>query len=86
MMHSLRGRPRKGMVRGNVVRALGKTIEEYRAIPFAEPPVGRLRFRPPLPKGPWEGTVDATSWKHSLSSGGGERTCIFQTLQRHQEL
>ncbi|XP_037579182.1 acetylcholinesterase-like [Dermacentor silvarum] len=51
----------EGMVRGHVVRALGKTVEEYRGIPFAEPPVGRLRFRPPLPKRPWEGTLDATA-------------------------
>ncbi|KAH7934226.1 hypothetical protein HPB49_023160 [Dermacentor silvarum] len=51
----------EGMVRGNVIRALGKTVEEYRGIPFAEPPVGKLRFRPPVPKRPWEGTMDATA-------------------------
>ncbi|XP_037581607.1 acetylcholinesterase-like [Dermacentor silvarum] len=51
----------EGMVRGNVLRVLGKAVEEYRGIPFAEPPVGKLRFRPPLPKRPWEGTVDATA-------------------------
>lgn len=51
----------EGMVRGNVIRALGKTVEEYRGIPFAEPPVGKLRFRPPVRKRPWEGTVDATA-------------------------
>ncbi|XP_075530990.1 acetylcholinesterase-like [Dermacentor variabilis] len=50
-----------GMVRGKVVRVLDKTVEEYLGIPFAEPPVGKLRFRPPLPKQPWEGTVDATA-------------------------
>ncbi|XP_050024748.1 acetylcholinesterase-like [Dermacentor andersoni] len=51
----------EGMVRGKVVRVLDKSVEEYRGIPFAEPPVGKLRFRPPLPKQPWEGTVDATA-------------------------
>ncbi|XP_075529767.1 acetylcholinesterase-like [Dermacentor variabilis] len=51
----------EGMVRGKVVRVLDKSVEEYRGIPFAEPPLGKLRFRPPLPKQPWEGTVDATA-------------------------
>ncbi|XP_075530986.1 acetylcholinesterase-like [Dermacentor variabilis] len=51
----------EGRVRGNIVRSLGKSVEEYRGIPFAEPPVGKLRFRPPQPKAPWEGTLDATA-------------------------
>ncbi|XP_075529768.1 acetylcholinesterase-like [Dermacentor variabilis] len=51
----------EGRVRGKVVRSLGKSVEEYRGIPFAEPPVGKLRFRPPQPKAPWEGTLDATA-------------------------
>ncbi|XP_050024898.1 acetylcholinesterase-like [Dermacentor andersoni] len=50
-----------GRVRGNLVRALGKAVEEYRGIPFAKPPVGNLRFRPPKPKVAWEGTLDATA-------------------------
>ncbi|KAH7933830.1 hypothetical protein HPB49_017879 [Dermacentor silvarum] len=50
----------EGRVRGKIVRSLGKSVEEYRGIPFAEPPVGKLRFRPPQPKAPWEGTLDAT--------------------------
>lgn len=29
-------------------------------MPFAEPPVGDLRFRPPVAKKPWNGTLDAT--------------------------
>ncbi|KAH7934412.1 acetylcholinesterase [Rhipicephalus sanguineus] len=51
----------EGRVRGRIVRSLGKTVEEFRGIPYAEPPVGKLRFRPPQPKKPWEGTLDATS-------------------------
>ncbi|XP_075530991.1 acetylcholinesterase-like [Dermacentor variabilis] len=57
----------EGMVRGNVIRVLNKTVEEYRGIPFAEPPVGKLRFRPPLPKRAWEGTVDATAGNTACS-------------------
>lgn len=52
----------EGRVRGKVVHVLdGKPVEEYRGIPFAEPPVGKLRFRPPQPKKPWRDTLDATS-------------------------
>ncbi|XP_050024745.1 acetylcholinesterase-like isoform X1 [Dermacentor andersoni] len=57
----------EGTVRGKVIRVLNKTVEEYLGIPFAEPPVGKLRFRPPLPKRPWKGTVDATAGNTACS-------------------
>lgn len=53
----------EGRVRGRIVRAIGRGVEEYRGIPFAEPPVGDLRFRPPVRKSPWEGTLDTTTLK-----------------------
>ena len=43
----------------------GKTagpISEYLGIPYAAPPVGALRWRPPQPAAPWHGIREATSF------------------------
>ncbi|KAL1483165.1 hypothetical protein MTO96_033384 [Rhipicephalus appendiculatus] len=66
----------EGRVRGRVVRRLGRSVEEYRGIPYAEPPVGKLRFRPPQPKKAWEGTLDATSGSTGCPQVGVQ-TCVF---------
>lgn len=37
----------------------------YFGIPYAEPPVGALRFKPTVPKKPWAGTLNATHFGHA---------------------
>ncbi|MHA2280679.1 MAG: carboxylesterase/lipase family protein [Promethearchaeota archaeon] len=37
-------------------------IKKFKGIPYAEPPVGELRFRPSLLKEPWVGVLDCTKF------------------------
>jgi para-nitrobenzyl esterase len=47
-----------GRVRG--ARASGGSRTVFRGVPFAAPPFGANRFRPPQPVEPWDGVRDAT--------------------------
>jgi para-nitrobenzyl esterase len=50
-----------GLISGTVgVR--DEAIRVYKGIPFAEPPVGELRWRPPQPLEPWRGVRQATEF------------------------
>ena len=40
----------------------GKTVHEYLGIPYAEPPVGELRFAAPKPAKLWSGVKHATEF------------------------
>jgi para-nitrobenzyl esterase len=59
----------------------------FRGIPFAQPPVGSLRWKPPLPVKPWAGTRDAThsgpgcmqidyGWNHDNAANQSE-DCLY---------
>ncbi|XP_066292865.1 uncharacterized protein [Branchiostoma lanceolatum] len=51
-----------GQVKGTVLHATDlptKPVYTYLGIPYAAPPVGELRYRPPQPALPWEGVRDA---------------------------
>ncbi|KAH6923670.1 hypothetical protein HPB50_004562 [Hyalomma asiaticum] len=55
-----------GRVGGSRIGVLGRTVEEYRGIPYAKPPLGSLRFRPPEPLQSWD---DVVAISPLLSSG-----------------
>ncbi|VDK71995.1 unnamed protein product [Anisakis simplex] len=51
---------RSGKIRGTESIFLHRRVRAFLGVPFAEPPIGRQRFRAPTPKQPWNGTVNAT--------------------------
>jgi para-nitrobenzyl esterase len=47
---------------GRVLGATAGGIEVFRGVPYAAPPVGNLRWRPPQPPAKWGGVRDATAF------------------------
>jgi para-nitrobenzyl esterase len=58
-------------VEGGLVQGLKQRgVSVFRAIPFAAPPVGDLRWRTPQPPAPWEGVRDATAFSPACMQSG----------------
>ena len=63
----------------------GEPYTAFLGVPFAQAPVGDLRFRPPVPAGPWEGVRDATvdaeeCWQNQLDNPAlnvGSEDCLY---------
>jgi para-nitrobenzyl esterase len=51
-----------GYISGTVIGEPGNEIRIYRGIPYAAPPIGDLRWKPPQPVTPWEGIREATQF------------------------
>jgi para-nitrobenzyl esterase len=51
-----------GKIRGEAVDVNGTKVEVFRGIPFAAPPVGKLRWRPPQPVKPWKGVRESIAF------------------------
>ncbi|WP_394840777.1 carboxylesterase/lipase family protein [Pendulispora brunnea] len=65
---------------GQVQGAFEHRVFVFKGIPYAQPPVGNLRWRPPLPITPWKGIFKADAYGKSslqsremcISSAGGD--------------
>ena len=57
---------RDGMVRG---AEIADGVLAWRGIPYARPPIGTLRFRPPEPPQPWAGVRDALEYGNRSLQG-----------------
>eukprot|EP00660_Eupelagonema_oceanica_P010643 gene10642-477_t len=65
---------------GGVVEGLSLSVNDiWQSIPYAEPPVGKLRWAPPVPKAAWVGVLNATPQTPSCPSGpgGGREDCLY---------
>src|SRR2546425_12555421 len=61
---------RSGQLRGELLASGGAVFE---GIPYAQPPVGPLRWREPAPATPWTGVRDATSFSAPCAQNAGGR-------------
>jgi para-nitrobenzyl esterase len=52
----------KGNVAGTTIGESGNEVSIFRGIPFATPPVGKLRWKPPQPAAAWDGVRDCTKF------------------------
>jgi para-nitrobenzyl esterase len=52
---------------GTVHGLRGDGVIAYKGMPFAAPPIGNLRWRPPQPVTPWQGVRDAVAFRHDCS-------------------
>lgn len=66
-----------GKVRGFVTEDGART---FRAIPYAAPPVGKNRFKPPMKPAPWTGVRDATQWGNRCPQVGSSISPEFALL------
>ncbi|XP_041976014.1 carboxylesterase 4A-like [Aricia agestis] len=71
-----------GTLRGSEEKAVqGFSYYSFKGIPYAQPPVGPLRFKAPLTPKPWHGTRDATKYGAACAQFNvtfvGSEDCLF---------
>ena len=52
---------------GTLEGAVDAGVSSFKGIPFAAPPIGDLRWRPPQPVAPWTGVKAATAYGHDCA-------------------
>ncbi|XP_049801831.1 esterase E4-like isoform X2 [Schistocerca nitens] len=91
-MSSVTATVREGALRGKVTTThTGKTYYSFQGIPYAKPPVGPLRFKPPEPAEPWAGVRDATKegnvapqFSDATRQYMGDEDCLFLNVYTPQ--
>jgi para-nitrobenzyl esterase len=65
-----------GKVRGSLAT---RGVAVFKGIPFAQPPVGDLRWREPMPVKAWDGVKDATAFGAACMQGasGASEDCLY---------
>ncbi|XP_060615316.2 cholinesterase-like isoform X2 [Anolis sagrei] len=65
-----------GPIKGNTLTIGSGSVRAYLGIPYAEPPLGKLRFQKPLPHQPWSQIFEATDFGNA---------CVQQALPQTPE-
>ena len=68
-------RVRSGILQG--VTEESSRVAAYKGIPYAEPPIGDLRWRPPVPAHAWTGMRDAREFGHACLQPPRQPTGIY---------
>jgi para-nitrobenzyl esterase len=76
----------QGAIRGTIE---GQTLA-FKGIPYALPPVGSLRWKPPVPATPWEGVRDGSQYAAMCpqlvaQEVKGEEDCLYVNVWRPRE-
>lgn len=58
-----------GLISGKTIGDTAKEVRAYLGIPYAAPPVGDLRWKPPQPIVPWSGVRDCTQYSKTAVQG-----------------
>lgn len=56
---------KNGKVQGKLLPVLNGSVGAFLGIPYAKPPVGKLRFRNPEPVDSWEGVKNARNFSNT---------------------
>lgn len=77
---------KNGKVQGKMLSVLGGDVRAFLGIPYAKPPLRKLRFRPPEPVANWQGVRDATKFPDSCyqlqdTTFPGTDTCLQEWIR-----
>uniref|UniRef100_A0A8D2IXL2 Carboxylic ester hydrolase n=1 Tax=Varanus komodoensis TaxID=61221 RepID=A0A8D2IXL2_VARKO len=75
-----------GRVRGKHLMTAAGMVTAFLGIPYAEPPVGELRFQKPRPHQPWSHILEATRFGNSCYQGSLRRSDYEEELHPESSL
>jgi para-nitrobenzyl esterase len=69
---------------GLISGATADGVRSFKGIPFAAPPVGDLRWKPPQPVAPWQGVRECTAYGPDCPQAPYPQTSLFYSKPRPQ--
>jgi len=65
---------------GDVQGHLSGGAREFLGIPFAAPPIGPLRWRPPQPVAPWQNVLEASAFSSPCAAGSARTRSLPRSV------